>query len=72
MARPERDALLAGTRYAALGIEFGGIIAAAVVAGYYLDTYLGTAPLMTLVLTVGGMVGALRRLLWSLKKHSSR
>ncbi len=67
----ERDGLVAGARYAAFGFEFGAIIAAAVVGGYYLDQYCGTAPLFTLVLTIGGMVGAVKRLIWSLKKHSS-
>lgn len=72
MAPLDRDSLYAGTRYAALGIEFGSIVAAALIAGYYLDRYLGTAPLFTLVLSIGGMVGAVRRLLWSLKKRSCR
>lgn len=67
---PNQDNLIAGARYLALGFEFGGTIVAAVVLGYYADAYLGTPPLFTLLLTVGGMVGAVRRLLWSLKKHS--
>jgi F0F1-type ATP synthase assembly protein I len=67
---PNKSGGLEGLRYAAFGIEFGTIIVAAVVAGYYLDQYLGTAPWLTLLLTVGGMYGALRRLLWSLKRHS--
>ncbi len=67
---PNQDNLIAGARYMALGFEFAGTIVAAVVLGYYADLYLGTAPLCTLLLTVGGMFGALRRLLWSLKKHT--
>jgi len=59
-----------GLRYAAFGFEFGTTIAVAVVGGYYLDDYLGTAPWLTLLLTIGGMYGALKRLLWSLKRHS--
>jgi F0F1-type ATP synthase assembly protein I len=43
-----------------------------VLVGYYIDTHLGTAPLFTLLLTMGGMGGALFRLLWSLKRFSSR
>jgi F0F1-type ATP synthase assembly protein I len=42
-----------------------------VLAGYYIDEYLGTAPLFTLLLTLGGMGGAVYRLLWSLKRFSS-
>ena len=56
----------------ALGAEFAGIVVAGVVAGYYLDGYFGTAPLFTLLLTLGGMGGALYRLLWSLKKSNSQ
>lgn len=42
-----------------------------VIGGYYLDGYLHTAPLFTLLLTVGGMGGALYRLLWMLKQMSA-
>jgi F0F1-type ATP synthase assembly protein I len=70
MLVPKSSGSLDGLRYAAFGFEFGIIIAATVVAGYYLDKYLGSAPWLTLLLTLGGMYGALRRLLWSLKRHS--
>jgi F0F1-type ATP synthase assembly protein I len=62
----------AALRYAAIGIEFGTIVVAGVIAGYYLDQYLGTAPLFSLLLTIGGMIGAVQRLLWTLKKNSTR
>jgi F0F1-type ATP synthase assembly protein I len=64
--------MIAAMRYAAFGFEFAAIITAAVVGGYYLDRFAGTAPLFTLLLTIAGMIGAVRRLIWSLKKHSSR
>lgn len=70
MLVPKKSGNLRALRYAAFGFEFGTIIVVAVVGGYYLDEYLGTAPLLTLLLTIGGMYGALRRLLWSLKSHS--
>ena len=70
MLVPKNSGGLEGLRYAAFGIEFGMTIAAAVIAGYYLDEYLGSAPWVTLLLTLGGMYGALRRLLWSLKRRS--
>jgi F0F1-type ATP synthase assembly protein I len=70
MAAPGADRA-AAMRYAAVGIEFAATVGAAVFAGYYLDEYLGTAPLFILLLTLGGMVGAFRRLLWSVKRHSS-
>ena len=44
---------------------------AGVLVGYYIDAHLGTAPLFTLLLTLGGMGGALYRLLWSLKRFNS-
>jgi F0F1-type ATP synthase assembly protein I len=71
MADPDRSTFVAAMRYAAFGFEFAAIITAGVVSGYYLDRAVGTAPLFTLLLTIGGMIGALRRLIWSLKKHSS-
>jgi hypothetical protein len=37
-----------------------------------LDRYLHTAPLFTLLLTLGGMGGALYRLLWMLKQISAQ
>jgi F0F1-type ATP synthase assembly protein I len=70
MLVPKRSGGLIALRYAAFGIEFGTTIAVAVVVGYYLDQYLGSAPWLTLLLTIGGMYGALRRLLWSLKRNS--
>jgi len=71
MPIPSKEGLASAGRYAAFGVEFATIIVAGVLAGYYLDELLGTSPLMILLLSVGGMVGAVRRLLWSLKKHSS-
>lgn len=55
----------------AVGFEFAGTVVAGVLLGYYIDGRLGTAPLFTLLLTLGGMGGALWRLLWSLKRFSS-
>lgn len=65
------DGLVSAGRYMAFGVEFASVIVAAVLVGYYSDTYLGTSPLFTLVLTIGGMIGAVRRLLSSLRKHSN-
>jgi len=66
----DQNGLVNASRYAALGFEFAGIVVAGVLAGYWIDGRLGTAPLFTLLLTLGGMVGALYRLLWGLKKFS--
>ncbi len=68
----DKDSLAQGVRYAAFGMEFAATIVAAVLVGDYLDRYLGTSPLMLFLLIIGGMVGAIRRLLWSLKRHTKR
>jgi F0F1-type ATP synthase assembly protein I len=60
-----------GLRYAGLGIEFATIIVVAVVVGYHIDLWLGTAPWLMLMFIAGGFVGALKALLWSLKRDSS-
>ena len=62
------DAEGSGARIAAFGFEFAGTIVAAVISGYYVDGYLGVAPLFTLLFTMAGMGGALYRLLWNLKQ----
>jgi F0F1-type ATP synthase assembly protein I len=63
--------LVRAGRFAALGFEFAGTVVAGVVAGYYLDVWLHTAPLFTLLVTLAGMGGALYRLLWMLKRFGS-
>lgn len=65
-----KDTLITGARYVALGFEFGGTIVVALLVGYWLDQRLGTAPLFMILLIAGGMAGALRRLLWSLKRNT--
>ncbi len=55
-----------------MGFEFAGTVIAGVIGGYYLDEYLHTAPLFTLLLSLAGMGGALYRLLWTLKRFSSQ
>lgn len=54
--------------YLALGFEFAGIVVTGVVVGSYIDGHVGSTPLFTLLLTLGGMVGALYRLILSLNK----
>ncbi len=51
-------------------LQIGGAIVGGLLVGYFLDDYFRTAPLLTLFFTLGGFVGALRVLLWSLKKSS--
>jgi len=68
----QNSGTIGAARYMGFGFEFAGTIVAGVVLGQYLDRWLGSAPLCTLILTLGALVGAIRRLLWSLKRHSSR
>jgi F0F1-type ATP synthase assembly protein I len=63
---------IGGARYAGFGFEFAATIVAGVLVGNYLDQWLGSAPWLTLLGTLGAMVGAVQRLILSLKKHSSR
>ena len=70
--RQRENALVRAGRFGALGFEFAGTVVAGVIAGYYLDVWLHTAPLFTLLLTLTGMGGALYRLLWMLKRISSQ
>lgn len=56
--------------YGAVGFEFAGIVVVSILLGYQVDQYLGTEPLFLLLLTVGGFVAAVKRLLWSLKRRS--
>jgi len=64
----DRDSLLNSGRDLALGFQIAGSIVGGLVAGYYLDAWLGSAPLLTLLFALGGLFGAMRLLLWSLKK----
>lgn len=66
----DRDTMLTSGRYMALGFQIAGAIVGGLLVGYFLDDYLHTAPLFTLLLTIGGLIGAMRLLLWSLKKFS--
>ena len=70
--RQRESGIARAGRFAALGFEFAGIVVAGVVAGYYLDGWLHTAPLFTLSLSLAGMGGALYRLLWMLRRFNSQ
>jgi F0F1-type ATP synthase assembly protein I len=69
---PSQSGMVKAARFTAVGFEFGATVVAGVVLGYYIDQYVGTAPLFTLLLTLAGMGGALYRLLWTLKQISSQ
>lgn len=62
--------LASGARFLALGFQIAGSIIGGLVVGWYADQYFGTEPLFTVVLTLGAFYGAMRLLLWALKKPS--
>ena len=69
MARSRNEGLIRASRFMATGFEFAGSVIGGLILGYYADDYLGTSPLLTLFFTLGGMFGAVYRLLWSLRKQ---
>jgi len=68
--RLDRDMLVRSSRLTAVGFEFAGAIVGALLGGYYLDELAGTSPLFLVLFLAGGLYGAVRLLLWSLKKTS--
>jgi F0F1-type ATP synthase assembly protein I len=65
---PKESALVTYGRHGALALGVGWSVAAGAIIGYYLDGYLGTSPLLTLLLTVGAMSGAIYALVVSLQR----
>ena len=57
------DPRVRGVQLSALGLEFAGSVLGGLVLGYYLDRWLGTAPWLMLVGTLGGMVTAVARII---------
>jgi ATP synthase protein I len=49
-------------RYSAVGLEMGFCVAIGVLIGYYLDRYFHTAPWLTLIFLLLGVVAAFRSL----------
>jgi len=66
----DRDALMNASRYSALGFEVAGAIVGGLLLGSYVDSLIGTGPLFLIACSLGGLYGAVRVLLWSLKKSS--
>ena len=69
---PTENPLLTYGRYGALGFEFAGAVLAGIFAGRYADSYLGTAPWLLILGAVGGMAGAIYRLIVVLQQLSHR
>lgn len=60
--RPARSGPPRWMRYSAAGFEMGGSIVGGFVAGWYLDKWLETAPVLALLGVIAGFVGGTWRL----------
>ena len=55
------------SRYSTVGLELGFSIAIGVLAGYYLDRWLGTSPWLTIFLMLCGVAAGFKRIYQALK-----
>ena len=55
------------SRYSAVGLELGFSVAIGVLAGYYLDSWLGTSPWLTIFLLLCGVAAGFKRIYIALK-----
>ena len=69
----KREAFGSFLTYGSLGLEMGLCVAIGLGMGYYLDRYFKTAPILTLVFLVFGLVAGMRRLyqLWKKAERES-
>jgi len=64
----KREAFASFLTYGSLGLEMGLCVAIGLGMGYYLDRYFKTAPILTLVFLVFGLVAGMRALYRTWKK----
>ncbi len=69
---PKESPLLSYGRYGALGFEFAGAVLGGILIGRYADSSLGTEPWLMVLGAVGGMAGAVYRLVFVLQRLSRR
>ena len=55
------------SRYSSVGLELGFSVAIGIVAGYYLDRWLGTSPWLTIFLLLCGVASGFKRIYLVLK-----
>jgi ATP synthase protein I len=62
----KKETWMAFMTYGSLGLEMGLSVAVGIAIGYYLDRYLGTPPIFTLVFLIFGLIAGMKRLytLW--------
>ena len=58
-------------RFLALGFELAGSVLGGGVVGWFADEWLGSGPFLFIGLTLLGMVGAVYRVLWMLRRKSA-
>jgi F0F1-type ATP synthase assembly protein I len=68
---PKEPTLFSYGKYAALGFEFAAAALGGIFLGSYIDSSLGTGPWGILLGALGGLVGAVYRLIIVLPKLSS-
>jgi len=64
----KREAFTSFLSYGSLGLEMGLCVAIGLGMGYYLDRYFNTAPVLTLVFLVFGLVAGMKALYRTWKK----
>ena len=64
----KREAFTSFLTYGSLGLEMGLCVAIGLGMGYYLDRYFNTAPVLTLVFLVFGLVAGMKALYRTWKK----
>lgn len=69
---PKGNSLLVYGRYGTLGFEFAGAVLAGIFVGRYADSYLGTEPWLMVLGAIGGIAGAIYRLIVVLQQLSRR
>lgn len=69
---PKGNSLLVYGRYGTLGFEFAGAVLAGIFVGRYADSYLGTEPWLMILGAIGGLAGAIYRLIVVLQQLSRR
>jgi F0F1-type ATP synthase assembly protein I len=67
---PKEGPWLTYGRYGALGFEFAGSVIAGILLGRYVDGWLGTEPWAMILGAVGGLSGAVYRLILVLQQLS--
>jgi len=69
----KREAFASFLTYGSLGLEMGLCVAIGLGMGYYLDRFFKTAPILTLVFLVFGLVAGMKRLyqLWKKAERES-